>query len=202
MLPESITKLSRILTKIPNIGPKSAEKLALWFSGYGMAYAKDLGMVLTELHNLVGICPECGYFSDGQDKTCLYCLDSTRDESVLCLVEQNVDIIDIEESKAFKGRYFVLGGVISPLEGVTISDLPFEKLKEKIISKEIKEIIIALGATTEADVTTMYLKEFLQEVAVKITVLGRGIAVGTQIHYAGKKSLVEAFRIRETLDPQ
>ena len=92
--------------------------------------------------------------------------------------------------------------MISPLEGVTISDLPFEKLKEKIISKEIKEIIIALGATTEADVTTMYLKEFLQEVAVKITVLGRGISVGTQIHYAGKKSLVEAFRIRETLDPQ
>ena len=200
MLPESIIKLSKILTRIPSIGPKSAEKLAIWFSGYGIDYAKDLGNILIELYNIVGICSECGYFSNGQGKICQYCLDTTRDESNLCLLEQNIDIINIEESKAFKGQYFVLGGVISPLEGVTISDLPFEKLKKKIISKNIKEIIIALGATTEADVTTMYLKEFLQEISVKITVLGRGIAVGTQIHYTGKKSLVEAFRIRENID--
>lgn len=199
MLPEVIKKLSKILTKVPSIGPKSADKLALWFAGYGLHYAQELGTMLSKLSDSVGICPECGYFSDGKDKKCLFCDNTLREQHSLCLVEQNIDIIDIEESDAFNGRYFVLGGVISPLDGITISDLPFEKLKIKIKSEGIKELIIALGATTEADVTTMYLKEFLQDTPVSISILGRGLAVGTQIHYAGKKSLKEAFRIRETL---
>ncbi len=200
MLPSSISKLSKQLTKLPSVGPKSAEKLALWFCGGGLEFSKELGHTLSQLSANIGVCRECGYFTDGSAELCVYCSDESRPHTALCLVENNTDIIDIEESGAFKGRYFALGGVISPLEGVTISDLPFEKLKQKIKDQNIKEIIIALGATTEADVTVMYLKEFLQDTDVEISVLGRGIAVGTQIHYAGKKSLAEAFRIREKLD--
>ncbi|MGL5955546.1 MAG: recombination mediator RecR [Brevinema sp.] len=197
-MPPTITKLSKLLTKIPSIGPKSAEKLALWFSSNGLSYAEELGSILLDLPKQIGVCPKCGYFTE--ESLCSFCSDSYRNQEILCLVEQNIDVIDIEESKVFKGCYFVLGGLISPLEGVTISNLPFERLKEKIIQEQIKEIIIAFGATTEADVTIMYLKELFQECNVKVSVLGRGLAVGTPIHYAGKKSLIEAFRIREQLN--
>lgn len=200
MLPEAIKKLSKTLSRIPSIGPKSAEKLAVWFSSTGINYAKELGNVLSDLHNNIGICPECGYFSSAIEQQCQFCVDITRESKILCLIEQKLDILDIEELGVYKGKYFVLGGVISPLEGKTISDLPFEKLKKKILSEEIKEMIIALGATTEADVTTMYLKELFQDIPINISVLARGIAVGTSIHYAGRKSLVEAFRTREIID--
>ncbi len=200
MLPKAISKLSKTLTAIPTIGPKSADKLALWFSSHGLAYSQELGKVLSELSSKVGICNECGYFTEGDSALCCFCDDESRNQTHLCLVEQNIDIIDIEESGAFDGRYFVLGGIISPLEGVTISDLPFDRLKQKIIDQNIKELTIAFGATTEADVTVMYIKDFLSDTDVVVSVLGRGIAVGTQIHYAGKKSLAEAFRIREKLD--
>ncbi len=199
MLPESIKKLSKTLSRIPSIGPKSAEKLAVWFAGTGMQYAKELGGVLSDFSNHIGVCPDCGYFSSNEGQKCQFCEDSRRNQEILCLVEQNLDVIDIEEAGAFNGRYFVLGGVISPLEGKTISDLPFEHLKEKVKTEEIKEMIVALGATTEADVTTMYLKELFEDSDVIISVLARGISVGTQIHYAGKKSLMEAFRSRESL---
>lgn len=199
MLPLSIKKLSKILGRLPNIGPKNAEKLAIWFAGSGSLYAKELGGILAKLSNNIGICPSCGYFSNEENSLCELCQDYSRDQKTICLVEQILDIIDIEESHAYKGRYFVLGGVISPLEGKTISALPFEKLKNKVQNENIEEIIIALGATTEADVTSMYIKELFQNSSVKITILARGISVGTKIHYAGKKSLVEAFRVRESL---
>ncbi|MGL4677583.1 MAG: recombination mediator RecR [Brevinema sp.] len=198
MLPPVITKLSKLLTKIPSIGPKSAEKLALWFASNGLPYAKELGFVLSELPKQIGICSECGYFAESA--LCSFCSDNSRSQDILCLVEHNIDVIDIEESHVFRGRYFILGGVISPLEGITISDLPFDRLKEKILHEQIKEIIVAFGATTEADVTIMYLKELFQDCNIIVSVLGRGLAVGTPIHYAGKKSLVEAFRIREQLN--
>lgn len=200
MLPAAILRLSKALTKIPNIGPKSAEKLALWFASTGLSHSQELGNILLNLSDKIGICTECGYFTDGHSELCLHCADDSRDKSILCLVEQNTNVINIEDSGAYKGRYFVLGGLISPLEGVTISDLPFEKLKNKIAKDNITELIVAFGATTEADVTIMYLKEFLQENNVEISLLGRGIAVGSQLHYVGKKSIAEAFRIREKID--
>lgn len=200
MLPKVISRLAKTLTKIPNIGPKSADKLALWFSSNGLLYSKELGLILSNLQNEIGICKECGYFTDGQSECCTLCNDTSRDSKTICLVEQNININSIEESGAYKGRYFILGGLISPLEGVTISDLPFEGLKNKISSENISELIIAFGATTEADVTTMYIKELLQDSNIKISILGRGITVGAQLHYVGKKSLVEAFRIREEIE--
>jgi len=199
VLPLSIKKLSKTFSKLPNIGPKSAEKLAIWFAGNGKLCAKELSMQLTNLPNNVGVCSNCGYFSNNDEELCDFCKDYSRNNDTICIVEYILDIIDIEESGAYKGKYFILGGTISPLEGKTISDLPFNKLKERVLVDNTKEIIIALGATTESDVTMMYIKELFKEEKITISVLARGIAVGTRIHYAGKKSLVEAFRIRESL---
>lgn len=200
MLPQAIKILSKSLSKTPNIGPKNAEKLAIWFALKGQKQALELGHQLINLSQNTGICPNCMYFSSGSDKLCDFCSDTTRDQHILCLVEQVMDVLDIEETHTYKGLYFVLGGVISPLEGQTISSLPFDKLKKIVNEKNIKEMIIALGATAESDVTIMYLKEFLTDTDVKLTVLARGISVGTKIQFAGKKSIIEAFRTREILD--
>ncbi|MGL4562204.1 MAG: recombination mediator RecR [Brevinema sp.] len=200
MLPKAITHLSKLLTKIPNVGPKSAEKIAIWFSQEGQNHAKELGNYLLNLSNYIGVCPQCGYFSIEDNQLCLICSDIKRDSHILCLVEDVLDIIDIEETASYQGRYFVLGGVISPLEGKTISSLPFDRLKNIITETKISELIIALGATTEGDVTSMYLKEFLSDTNIKLSILARGISVGTKIHFAGKKSIIQAFRTRESLE--
>ncbi|MGL4393935.1 MAG: recombination mediator RecR [Brevinema sp.] len=200
MLPEPIKRLSKLLSKTPNIGPKSAEKLAVWFTQKGRLHAKELGQYLLNFSDLIGVCPQCGYFTLEGKELCAICSDETRDQKTLCLVEDVLDIIDIEEAGSYSGLYFVLGGVISPLEGYTISSLPFDKLKDLLQTKKINELIVALGATTEADVTSMYLKEFLSDTNIKLTMLARGISVGTSIHFAGKKSIIQAFRTRETLE--
>ncbi|MGL4388438.1 MAG: recombination mediator RecR [Brevinema sp.] len=200
MLPEPIKRLSKLLNKTPNIGPKNAEKLAVWFTQKGQQHAKELGQYLLNFSDLVSICPQCGYFALEGQEFCSICFDITRDQKLICLVEDVLDIIDIEETGSYKGLYFVLGGVISPLEGKTIANLPFEKLKKYLKTKSITELIIALSATTEGDVTSMYLKEFLSDSDVRLTILARGISVGTAIHFAGKKSIIEAFRTRETLE--
>lgn len=197
MLPVPILKLAKLLGKMPHIGPKSAEKLAIWFATDGRGLAPELGSVLTNLHNFVDICELCGYFIKSGDTYCEFCSDPARDTLSICIVEAQLDVLDIEASGAYKGKYFILGGIISPLEGKTISDLPFDKLKNMIREQQIKEIIIALGTTTEADVTAMYIKELLIDQNVKVTSLARGLSVGTSIRFAGKRSLVEAFKGRE-----
>lgn len=197
MLPSPILKLAKLLGKMPHIGPKSAEKLAIWFATDGRGLAPELGSILTNLQNSVDICDLCGYFIESGNAYCEFCSDPTRDVLSICIVEAQLDILDIEASGAYKGKYFILGGVISPLEGKTISDLPFDKLKNMVREQQIKEIIIALGTTTEADVTAMYIKELLIDQNVKVTSLARGLSVGTSIRFAGKRSLAEAFKGRE-----
>ncbi|SFB81987.1 DNA replication and repair protein RecR [Brevinema andersonii] len=197
MLPLPILKLAKLLGKMPHIGPKSAEKLAVWFVTDGRGLAPELGSILTNLQNSIDICDFCGYFIESGNTYCEFCSDPTRDALSICIVEAQLDILDIEASGAYKGKYFILGGVISPLEGKTISDLPFDKLKNIVREQEIKEIIIALGTTTEADVTAMYIKELLVDQNIKVTSLARGLSVGTSIRFAGKRSLAEAFKGRE-----
>lgn len=199
MLPESLQTLSKMLSRIPGIGPKSAEKLALWFAVEGRGQALSLGAFLSALPQAVGLCPRCGFFSSGEGKECLYCSSGKRNASELCIVEQASDVLDIEESGGYQGLYFVLGGVISPLEGKTVSDLPFDTLQNRLYTEPITELIIALGATTEADVTALYLKETLVKSDLRITVPARGISVGMRIAFAGKKSIAEAFKGRENL---
>ncbi|MGL5253650.1 MAG: recombination mediator RecR [Brevinema sp.] len=196
MLPESITRLSKMLARLPGVGPKSAERLALWFVSDGAVQASQLGTVLSSLSQFAGVCPQCGFFSEGKDKLCVICSSGKRRTNELCLVEQASDVMDIEESGGYQGLYFVLGGLISPLEGRTVSDLPINKLQERI-QHGVGELIIALGATTEADVTSMYLQDVLKQEGLVISGLARGIAAGTRISFAGKKSIAEAFKARE-----
>lgn len=199
MLPEALRECSKLLSRVPGIGPKSAEKLAFWLAGEGSIQAEQLGIFLSNMKKRVGICPRCGFFSSAEGQECALCISAVRDKFVLCVVEQGSDVLDIEESGGYQGLYFVLGGVISPLEGKTISDLPFDKLQERIKIDNITELIIALGATTEADVTALYLKELLKDSNTKTTLPARGISVGTRISFAGKKSIAEAFKSRERL---
>ena len=196
MLPESITRLSKMLSRLPGVGPKSAERLALWFVSDGAVQASQLGSFLSGLSQHAGVCPQCGFFSEGSDKLCGICSSGKRQENLLCVVEQASDVMDIEESGGYQGLYFVLGGLISPLEGRTVSDLPLDKLQKRI-QNDVSELIIALGATTEADVTSLYLQDALKKEGLLISGLARGIAAGTRISYAGKKSIAEAFKARE-----
>ncbi|MGL5720786.1 MAG: recombination mediator RecR [Brevinema sp.] len=196
MLPESITQLSKMLSRLPGVGPKSAERIALWFVSDGAVQATQLGTCLSSLSQNAGVCPQCGFFSEGEDKLCVVCSSQKRHANLLCIVEQASDVIDIEESGGYQGLYFVLGGLISPLEGRTVSDLPLEKLQKRI-QNGVDELIIALGATTEADVTSMYLQDVLKQEGLIISGLARGIAAGTRISFAGKKSIAEAFKARE-----
>ncbi len=190
ILEESVDEIALL----PGIGRKTALRLALHLIRRGPQSSRRLADALNKLADNLQHCSRCYNISD--EELCSICTNPARLDKVLCVVEDIRDVMAIESTSQFKGRYHVLGGLISPLEGIGPSELQIESLLERVGMEEIEEIIFALGATVEGDSTSFYIFRKLQGKTVKITAISRGIGVGDQLEYADEITLARSIQHR------
>jgi recombination protein RecR len=191
----ALDRLVTLFSKLPGIGKKSASRLIYHILDSSPILAANIAGELANLHKAIKRCEVCGGFTESDP--CLICTDSSRDHSVICVIENAQDMRIIEEAHEYSGVYHVLGGLIAPLEGVGPSNLSIEKLINRL--DNVKEIIIALNPTVEGDTTALYLQKMLKNFPVEITRLASGMPVGGNIEYIDKLTLSRSFRGRVKL---
>jgi recombination protein RecR len=196
-LPDSISALITELGKLPGIGPRSAERLALHLARRDVAQVKQLAQALLTARERIQSCQVCGGLTESQP--CPVCADAQRDNSLMCVVEQAVDIISLEKSGAFRGKYHVLGGRVSPLNGIGPEDLRIAELETRLQTEPIKEIILALGSDLEGDATCIYLAKRLAPQGVAVSRIAHGLPVGSGLEFADELTLSRAIDGRRAL---
>jgi recombination protein RecR len=196
-LPEAITALVAALHKLPGIGPRSAERIALHIVQTESGTVKDLARAITEAREKIRTCDNC--FSLTEQSPCQICTDPRRDASLVCVVERAVDIISIEKSGTFRGKYHVLGGRIAPLDGIEPEDLHIGELESRLKREPIHEIVIALATDVEGDATSFYLAKRLAREGLAITRIAHGLPAGSGLEYADELTLSRALEGRRTI---
>jgi recombination protein RecR len=196
-LPEPIASLIAALSKLPGIGPRSAERIALHLVQAESGVVKHLAEVLLDARERIRFCEVCGALTERSP--CPICADPRRDASLVCVVERPVDIISFEKSGTFRGHYHALGGKISPLNGVQPEDLRVGELERRLAHGPIKEIVMALGTDVEGDATSYYLAKRLARPDLKITRLAHGLPAGTGLEFADELTLSRALEGRREL---
>ncbi len=174
-------------SRLPGIGRKSALRLTLHLLKMDKNEVRDFGEAFINLREKINYCKECHNISDID--ICELCSNPNREEHTVCVVEDIRDVMAIENTHQFKGKYHVLGGVISPLDGIGPDDVTIDSLVEKVAQGKIKEIILALSTTMEGDTTNFYIFKRLKDYDVKMTVIARGISVGDELEYADELTL-------------
>jgi len=182
-------------TRLPGIGQKSALRLALHLLKQPPEVAVALGESIIKLRSEIKYCTVCNNISDSE--ICEICSNPKRDHSTLCVVEDIRDMLAIENTSQFKGIYHILGGIISPVEGIGPSDLSITPLVEKVGAGDFKEIIMALPATVEGDTTNFYLYKMLKQFDVNISIIARGIPVGDELDYTDEITLGRSILMRQ-----
>jgi recombination protein RecR len=182
------------IAKLPGIGQKTALRLALHLLRRDEEEVAQLSESLVRLRREVQFCQKCHNISDAQ--LCGICANPNRDESVLCVVQDTRDVMAIENTSQYRGGYHVLGGLISPMDGIGPHDLNVESLIQRCEEAELTEVILALSATTEGDTTNFYLFKKLKESGVRITTLARGVSVGDDLEYADEITLGRSLQHR------
>ena len=193
-LPEPINQLVASLSKLPGIGPRSAERIALHLVQSEKEVVQRLAENVLAAREKIQLCEVCGGLTEKQP--CVYCADSRRDASQICVVERPVDILSIEKSGVFRGVYHVLGGKISPLNGVEPEDLRVAELEKRCAGGAVKEIIIALPSDVEGDATSFYLNKLLTPRGISITRIAHGLPVGSGLEFADELTLSRALEGR------
>ncbi len=196
-LPESVIALTSALARLPGIGPRSAERLALHLVQSETGTVKVLAEAILAARERISLCNVCGALTERQP--CAMCDDPRRDASLVCVVERPTDIFSIEKSGAFHGRFHVLGGKISPLNGVGPEDLRIADLEARLGSEPIKEVILALGTDVEGDATGHYLAKRLAPRGVKVSRLAHGLPAGSGLEFADELTLSRALEGRTGL---
>jgi recombination protein RecR len=191
VLPEPIAALISALSKLPGIGPRSAERIALHLVQTDVGAVKQLAETVLNARERVRFCEVCGALTE--KSPCAMCADPRRDASLVCIVERPVDIISIEKSGTFRGHYHVLGGKISPLNGVEPEDLRISELEKRLAEGPIKEIVMALGTDVEGDATGYYLAKRLARQGLRITRIAHGLPAGTGLEFADELTLSQAL---------
>lgn len=182
-------------TRLPGIGQKTALRLALHLLKQSPEIANALGESILKLRSEIKYCSICNNISDTE--TCGICSNPNRDHTTLCIVEDIRDMLAIENTGQFKGVYHILGGIISPVEGIGPSDLSITPIVEKVSSGEFKEVIMALPATVEGDTTNFYLFKMLKQYDVNISIIARGIPVGDELDYTDEITLGRSILMRQ-----
>jgi recombination protein RecR len=199
---KAIEDLVSLLTRLPGLGRKSALRIAYSLLKSDISFSENLAERIRTLRTTIHFCSECGSYSESE--LCQVCSDASRDRSIVCVVEQPQDVITIEASKEYRGLYHVLGGLLSPLEGIGPDRLNIGKLIQRIQSSlstsvPIQEVVIATNPTIEGDTTALYLKKLLEKEPVRVTRLATGIPVGGDLEYADRLTLARSFRGRALL---
>jgi recombination protein RecR len=197
LLPESITQLIAALARLPGVGPRSAERIALHLVQTDSAIVKDLAAIILLAREKIQFCTTCGALTE--KSPCSICDDSRRDNTLICVVERAVDILSVEKSGTFRGKFHVLGGKISPLDGVEPEDLKISELEKRLTGEPIKEIIIALGTDVEGDATSNYLAKRLARPGLKISRIGFGLPAGSGLEFADELTLSRALEGRREM---
>jgi recombination protein RecR len=197
-LPESLVALIGHLKQLPGVGPRSAERLALHLAQTDAHAVEALAETMVKVRSGIQWCEICGAMTEAQP--CAICQDPRRDSETLCLVERAVDIFSIEKAGTFRGRYHVLGGRISPVNGVGPEDLRIGELERRLAENPaIKEIIIALGADVEGDATSLYVAKRFGGHGLKLSRLALGLPVGGSLEFADELTLGRAIEGRRTM---
>ena len=197
-LPDSITALISALNKLPGIGPRSAERIALHLVQTDSAVVKQLAEVILHAREKIQFCAICGALTE--KSPCPVCDDARRDASLVCVVERAVDILSVEKSGTFRGKFHVLGGKISPLDGVEPEDLNIGALEKRLTQEPIKELIIALGTDVEGDATSHYLAKRLMRKGLKISRIAYGLPAGSGLEFADELTLSRALEGRREMN--
>ena len=190
----SLQDLIDALGKLPGIGPKSAQRLAFYFLQTDPMSVENLARLLVEVKQKVKSCKTCGAVSETE--ICNLCNDTRRDQSSICVVEEAKDISAIEKTREFKGRYHVLGGVISPIDGIGPDQLRIKELIKRVSEENVQEVIIATNPNLEGEATAAYLVKVLEPSQILVTRLASGLPVGGELEYADEVTLGRAFKGR------
>jgi len=196
-LPTSITTLIAALSKLPGVGPRSAERIALHLVQTEGETVKHLAAAIVHAREKIQFCNPCGALTESSP--CPICSDTRRDASLICIVERAVDILSIEKSGTFRGKFHVLGGKISPLDGVEPEDLRIAELEKRLGTEPIQEIIIALSTDVEGDATSHYLAKRLARAGLKVSRIAYGLPAGSGLEFADELTLSRALEGRREM---
>jgi recombination protein RecR len=187
------------LAKLPGVGPKGATRIAFHLLATDSADVTRLATVLAEVKDKIKFCRTC--YNVAQDDLCRICADTRRDESAICVVEEPKDVLAVERTREFRGRYHVLGGAISPIDGVGPDDLRVTELMTRLADGAIVEIILATDPNLEGEATATYLTRLISPLGIKVTRLASGLPVGGDLEYADEVTLGRAFEGRRQVSP-
>jgi recombination protein RecR len=195
-LPKEITELADSFGSLPNVGPKLSARIALYLSVNAKDLAKKLSTSLEEVINNIAKCNICGNVTNSD--ICTICSDERRDNSIVLVVEDSLDLINIENTREFKGVYHVLGGVISPINGIGPDDINITSLISRIENSSIQEVILALNPNLEGDSTSLYIKDQIDGVkqGISVTRLAKGIPVGGDLEYLSGQTIIDSMKSR------
>ena len=200
ILPDSIQSVINSLERLPGIGPKSASRLAFYLLRAPDEVSQDLAMSLSDLKAKTAFCQECFNITEAGRERCEICESSRRDGSLICVVEEALDVLALERTGGFQGKYHVLQGVLSPIEGIGPDDLKIKQLIDRLSSGGVKEVILATNPSMEGDATALYLRQQLEPLGVRVTRLARGLPVGGDLEYADQNTLLRALSGRQEMN--
>jgi recombination protein RecR len=196
---EYLDRVAQAFSKLPGIGRRSAERMTYRLAGDDRGVLKDLAFALREMADHVRLCDRCGNITAVEEMPCRLCTSGNRDGTVVCVVRDPSDIIALERTGSYRGRYHALMGVISPMHGEGPDDLRLATLLKRIDEERFQEVILALGTDVESEATASYIAELLKDRRVRVTRLASGIPVGSGIGYSDAVTLARAIKGRQPL---
>ncbi len=194
--PKPISNLIELLSQLPGIGEKNATRLAIQILKNSIEYSYSLSNAITEVKSKVNLCENC--FCLTAESLCLFCSSEGR-ENIICVVEDPIDLIAIEKSNEFRGKYHVLHGTISPIDGIGPDELKIKELLQRIENENIEEIIIATNPSVEGEATSLYLSKLIKPLGTKITRIAHGVPMGGDIEYIDELTLGKAIKDRKPI---
>lgn len=199
VLPEPIQNLITAFERLPGIGPKSASRLVFFLLRAPDEVSLQLAEAVQELKSATGQCPVCFNITRADQPQCEICADAKRDDSILCVVEEPLDVLALERTGGFAGRYHVLHGVLSPIEGIGPEDLKITPLLQRVRGGAVREVLVATNPSMEGDATALYLRQQLLPLGVRVTRLARGLPVGSDLEYADQNTILRALAGRQEM---
>jgi recombination protein RecR len=197
LISPALEELTKSLHRLPGIGRKTAQRLALFILRDDEEYSQALADAIQRVKKEIRFCKEC--FNITEQEVCAICRDERRDRSVICVVEDIADIFAIEKSNEYRGLYHVLGGVISPLSGVSPDDLKIKQLIDRVSNPETKEIVLAINPSTEGEATMIYISKLIKEKNVRVTRIASGIPFGAHLEFVDNATIGRAFLSRSDI---
>jgi len=199
LLPKPLERLILALERLPGIGPKTASRLAFYLLKVQDEYVADLSASIASVKSGTALCEVCFNIMEAGRKKCRICEDNKRDQEIICVVEEPLDVLALEKTVGFFGLYHVLQGALSPIEGIGPDDIRIFELENRVKQGVIKEVIVATNPSMEGDATALYIRQRLEKYPIKLTRLARGLPVGGDLEYADQNTLLRALAGRQLL---